>query len=141
MQRPLTAYERWMEKEGIPILSGYAVDDILTAPLKPWARLGGKGAYINLAAFEGVTGAYICEIPPGGELNPEKHIFEEILCVLEGQGATEVWQENGVKNFFEWQHGSLFSPPLNTWHKLINGSSTNSIACCYHCSPSYGPVP
>jgi len=127
MQRPLTAYERWLEKEGLPVLSGYAVDNILTASLKPWARLGGKGAYVNLAAFEGVTGAYICEIPPGGELNPEKHIFEELIYVVEGHGATEVWQEGGRKNFFEWQRGSLFAPPLNSWHKLINGSSQPAV--------------
>jgi len=52
MQRPLTAYERWLEKEGLPVLSGYAVDNVLAASLKPWARLGGKGAYVNLAAFD-----------------------------------------------------------------------------------------
>jgi hypothetical protein len=30
----------------------------------------------------------------------------------------------GSGSFFEWQTGSLFAPPLNTWHRLLNGSGT-----------------
>jgi oxalate decarboxylase/phosphoglucose isomerase-like protein (cupin superfamily) len=72
--------------------------------------------------MEGVTGMYIGEIPAGGALAPEKHFYEEVICILDGQGATEVWQEGGRKQLFEWGPWSLFAPPLNTWHRLINGA-------------------
>ena len=52
---------------------------------------------------------------------PEKHFYEEVICILSGQGATEVWQEAGRKQMFEWGPWSLFAPPLNSWHRLVNG--------------------
>src|SRR5262245_66040686 len=38
-----------------------------------------------------------------------------------GDGATEIWQEGGQKRLFEWGPFSLFAPPLNSWHRLVNG--------------------
>jgi oxalate decarboxylase/phosphoglucose isomerase-like protein (cupin superfamily) len=71
--------------------------------------------------MEGSSGMYVGEIPPGGALNAEKHMYEEVIVILEGNGATEVWQEGGKKHTFEWNRWSLFAPPLNTWHRLVNG--------------------
>ncbi len=116
-----TAYFRWMERQGIPIVEGYGLEDVRRVEMKLWPRIGGKAAFINLYGMEGVTGMYVAEIPAGGALEPEKHFYEEVICILEGQGATEVWQEGGRKQMFEWGPWSLFAPPLNTWHRLING--------------------
>jgi len=71
--------------------------------------------------MEGVTGMYVAEIPPGGALEPERHLYEEVICIVDGQGATEVWQDGEKKQMFEWGQWSLFAPPLNAWHRLING--------------------
>jgi mannose-6-phosphate isomerase-like protein (cupin superfamily) len=79
------------------------------------------GAIINLEGTGDTDDAYICEIPPGGRLNPERHLYEELVFVLDGQGATEVWQEGGAKQTFEWQKGSLFAIPLNTRFQHYNG--------------------
>ena len=46
-----------------------------------------------------------------------------MICILAGHGATEIWQEGGKKQLFEWGPFSLFAPPLNSWHQLFNGSS------------------
>ena len=118
---PRTGYRLWMEQEGIPIIEGYGVEDVNDVPRKPWARLGGSGAYIELKGMEGVTGMYVVEIPSGGALNPERHLYEKLVYVLKGRGLTEVWYEEGRKQTFEWGEGSLFAPPLNTWHRLVNG--------------------
>lgn len=117
------AYERWMAREGLPILRGYAIDDPAEQELGSWARLGGRGAYVDLVGMEGATGMYICEIPAGGALEPEKHLFEEVIRVINGRGAAEVWQPGGRKQVVEWAAGTVFAPPMNTWHRLVNGTN------------------
>src|SRR5919106_2732784 len=116
-----TAYFQWMKRQGIPIVEGYGLEDVREVALAPWARTGGKAAFVNLYGMEGVTGMVVAVIPAAGALEPEKHFYEEVICILEGQGATEVWQEGRGKQMFEWRPWSLFAPPLNTWHRLING--------------------
>jgi oxalate decarboxylase/phosphoglucose isomerase-like protein (cupin superfamily) len=118
-----TAYYHWMKEEGIPVIEDYGIEDVRRVELSPWRRTGGMGAFICLYGMEGTTGMYVAEIPPGGTLEPEKHLYEEVICILNGYGATEVWQENGNKQTFEWGPYTVFAPPLNTWHRLINGSS------------------
>jgi oxalate decarboxylase/phosphoglucose isomerase-like protein (cupin superfamily) len=49
-------------------------------------------------------------------------MYEEVICILEGNGSTQVWRDGGEKHTFEWGKWSLFAPPLNTWHRLINGT-------------------
>ena len=119
-----TAYFKWMASQGIPVIDGYGVEDVREIAVAPWARTGGKAAFVNLYGMEGVTGMYIGEIPAGGALQPERHFYEEVICILDGQGATEVWQDQGRKQMFEWGPWSLFAPPLNTWHRLLNGGRT-----------------
>jgi hypothetical protein len=70
-----------------------------------------------------VADAHVCEIAAGASLKPEKHLFEELTLILRGKGATEVWNEGGKKNTFEWQEGSLFALPLNACHQYFNGSA------------------
>lgn len=116
-----TAYFQWMARQRIPVIDGYGVEDVREVELDFWPRLGGRAAFINLYGMEGVTGMYVGEIPAGGALEAEKHFYEEVICILSGQGATEVWQEGERKQLFEWCPWSLFAPPLNSWHRLING--------------------
>ena len=117
-----TTYFKWMMRQNIPVVDGYGVEDVRNIALAPWLRTGGKAAFINLYGMEGVTGMYVGEIPSGGALEPEKHFYEEVVCILDGHGATEVWQDGGRKQSFEWGPWSLFAPPLNAWHRLINGA-------------------
>jgi oxalate decarboxylase/phosphoglucose isomerase-like protein (cupin superfamily) len=116
-----TGYCQWMKSEGVPIVEGFSVEDVRELKLSPWRRLGGNGAFVHLYGMEGQTGMYVAEIPPGGALNPEQHLYEEMICILAGHGATEIWQEGGQKRLFEWGPFSLFAPPLNSWHRLVNG--------------------
>jgi quercetin dioxygenase-like cupin family protein len=118
-----TPYEKWLEKEGLPVIRVYSVSALHQLELAPWPRLGARGAYIDLVGMEKFTGMYVAEIPPGGELQPEKHMYEEFIYISSGGGEAEVWQDGGPARSFPWQPGSLFSPPLNTWHRLRNTGS------------------
>ncbi len=69
-----------MERQNIPAIDGYGVEDVRDLPMAQWARTGGKAAFINLYGMEGVTGMYVGEIPAGGALEPEKHFYEEVIC-------------------------------------------------------------
>src|SRR5437867_313343 len=112
---PVTTYERWMQEEAIPIVRGHGVTDLHEIQLEPWPRMEGRGAFIQLQGMEGLSGMYTVEIPPAGALNTEKHIYDELMYVLQGRGTTEVWNRpNGPRKTFEWETGTLFAPPLNT---------------------------
>ena len=131
----INTYEKWLEQEGLPVIKDYSVADLMAVPLKPWARKGALGAYINLIGAEGVIDAYLCEIPPGGSVLPQRHLYEELIYILSGSGATTVWVEGSTKQSFEWHEGSLFSPPLNTWHQHLNRQGDKPVRYLGWCSP------
>lgn len=118
----LNLYEQWLIDEGIPVIRDYSVGDVGALELQPWKRKGGLGVIINLHGLELSADTYICEIPPEEKLKPQRHLYEEMIFILSGRGATTIWNEGGSKHTFEWQEGSLFAPPLNTWHQHFNGS-------------------
>lgn len=115
-----TSYERWVESEGIPVIKAFFVEDVRTVKLAWWERKGGYGAFLQMEGAAQVNNCYICEIPPGKSLRPQRHLFEETVYIVSGAGATTVWNQKQKKQTFEWQTGSLFSPPLNSWHQHFN---------------------
>src|SRR6266581_4029572 len=123
-----TPYDAFMESEGIPVFRGIGIRKVQDLPLARWKRTGGRGHYIQLHGTETKWGCYVVEVPPAGALNPEKHMYEEIFLVVEGRGTTEVWQEGDARrHVFEWQKGSMFSIPMNAWHRLVNATSGGAL--------------
>ncbi|MBI2360537.1 MAG: cupin domain-containing protein, partial [Deltaproteobacteria bacterium] len=116
-------YRKWIESEGIPIVSGSYVADVRTLALGEWRRKGGKGTYLSFSD-QLVADGYVCEIPPGGSLKPGKQLYEEIVLIASGRGATTIWYDGTPKRTFEWERGSLFAIPLNGWHQHFNASGT-----------------
>ncbi|MCC2097762.1 MAG: hypothetical protein KDJ29_12770 [Hyphomicrobiales bacterium] len=123
-----TPYDAFMESEGIPVFRDIGIDSIFNLPLAPWKRLGGRGTYIQLYGTETKWGCYVVEVPAGGALHPEKHMFEKVMLVAEGRGTTEVWQDGDTKkHVFEWQKGSIFSIPMNARHRIVNATSSPAV--------------
>jgi len=116
-----TPYDHWISSQGIDVIRGFFVEDLYTLPLKAWDRVGGTGVYIMLDGTGYLDDAYVVGIPPGKNLKPQRHIYEALYYVLDGRGATTVWQANGAKQSFEWQTGSLFAIPLNASYQHFNG--------------------
>lgn len=118
-----TTYGKWVESEGVKVYEGFAVgEDVRTLDLAPWPRLGGNALFLNLYPFmEAPRGLYVADIPAGRALEPERHLYEKVVFVLDGHGTTEIWHEGDTaKHVFEWGRGSIFAPPLNTWHRMYN---------------------
>jgi quercetin dioxygenase-like cupin family protein len=135
-KRPPSAFENFVKEEGIPVYKGIGVRDSRELPLGPWKRLGGRGSYIQLSGTQGLTSLYVVEVPAAGALNPERHMYEERFIVLEGRGTTEVWNEGSSRRqAFEWQPGSVFSAPLNAWHRAVNATSSPALLLAVTTAP------
>jgi oxalate decarboxylase/phosphoglucose isomerase-like protein (cupin superfamily) len=117
-----TPYTRWVRSEGLEIIGAHYVPNLRTVELRPWTRRGGAGVYVNHEASRTSNDCYVCGIPPGGKLAPQRQLFEEMILVLDGLGSTTVWNDAGRRITFEWKAGSLFAIPLNAWHQHFNGS-------------------
>jgi hypothetical protein len=115
-------YPEFQKEEGIPIYTGFYFEDLKAIEVKPWARTGGLGAFVNLLGEEVLGGNYLCEIPPGETLKPQRHMYEELVYVVSGRGATTYWtHEGGPKRTFEWKEQSLFALPANMAYQQFNG--------------------
>jgi quercetin dioxygenase-like cupin family protein len=125
--KPPMPYDVFMAEQEIPIVRAVGVRRVQDLPLKPWKRTGGRGSFIQLWGTEGLWGSYVIEVPGAGALNVERHMYEEQFLVVEGRGSTEVWTPTGKKHAFEWQKGSLFAIPLNTFHRIVNASSSPAL--------------
>ena len=128
--RQATPYETYMEEQGVPIYRGMVgFYDLRDLTLGPWKRMGAQGAFFELSGCGGLQGMYVIEVPGAGAISSEKHMYEEIFYVVEGRGTTEVWtgDNSNKKQTFEWQAGSLFSAPLNTWHRVVNAASSPAL--------------
>jgi oxalate decarboxylase/phosphoglucose isomerase-like protein (cupin superfamily) len=132
-----TPYARWVRSEGLEIIDAHYVPNLRTVELKPWPRRGGRGVYVNHEASRTSNDCYVCEIPAGGKLEPQRQLFEEMIYVLEGRGSTAVWNDAGERIAFEWKAGALFAIPLNTWHQHFNGAGKEPAR---YVSVTNGPV-
>ncbi len=122
-----TPYTRWVASEGLDIISGHFVENLNTVELKPWRRRGGRAVFINHDASRTSNDCYVCEIPPGGKLAPQRQLCEEMIMILSGRGSTAVWNDAGARVTFEWGPGAIFAIPLNAGHQHFNGSGQEPV--------------
>jgi len=116
-------YANFIESEGIPIHRSMSTRALEAVEVGPWARLGGNGAFIQLDG-RGLADAYLIEIPGNGELREVRHLFEELVYVVEGSGRTEFWNDAGYATGFNWEKGSVFAIPLNVHFKHLNAGAS-----------------
>ena len=117
----IDTYLDWVKTEGIPIVEDFGID-LLNVEVKPWARMGALGAYTLLKGRGDFIDTYVLEIPPGGATEPQRHLFEEVVYVLDGRGSTTIEAADGTKHSFEWGTKSLFALPLNARYQHFNTS-------------------
>lgn len=123
-------YVEWQASEGIPVYDTFFVQDMKTLKLAPWKRMGADAAFVNLEGAGDANNCYVAEIGVGAASKPMRHMYEELVYVLQGTGATTVWNDANHKHTFEWQAGSLFSIPLNAHYQHFNTSGKEPARYC-----------
>lgn len=67
---------------------------------------------------------FVIDLAPGASTEPQQHLYEEVIYVLEGHGSTTFETHDGETHSFEWGPRSLFALPLNARHQHFNGSGS-----------------
>ena len=96
----IDSYLEWVKKEDLSVVEGLGVD-LFTVPTKPWARTGVNGAAVHLLGRGDFVSMFLHEIPPNKATSPQRHLYEEVVFVLEGRGSTTIEFEDGRKHSFE----------------------------------------
>lgn len=119
----IDAYLDWVEKEGIPVTEDYGID-LFKVPTAMWPRHGVKGAAVHLKGRGDFANMFLFDIGPGQSTSQQRHLYEDVVYVLEGSGSTQVEFADGQKRNFEWAPKSLFAIPLNAKHRHFNASGS-----------------
>lgn len=120
-----TPYTRWIDeaRKRQPVFSGLLIDDVRTHPLQYWPAMGVQGLYVQMADYQIVDG-WILEIPPGGSMTGQRHLFEVGFYFFGGPGHTIVQQEGQLPQRVNWKYKSLLSIPLNVRYQHFNDGPT-----------------
>lgn len=118
-----TPYDLWLDKnrDNMPVFEGLLIQDARTEPLKHWDSMGVDGLYIKMADYQ-ITDGWILEIPPKGQMKPQKHMFEAGMYFFGGPGHIIVQQDGEEAQRADFGHRSLFSVPLNAAYQIFNDS-------------------
>ncbi len=117
----IDSYLEWLQHEGIPVVEDFGID-LFKVETKPWPRLDINGAAVHLKGRGDFVSMFLLDLPPGAASSPQRHVFEEVVYVLEGRGSTVIDAGPGQRHSFEWGPRSLFAIPLNVQYRHFNGS-------------------
>ena len=56
-----------------------------------------------------------------------KHLYEKVIYIVQGEGVAEFQQHGRVPHSIRWGTGSLFSAPLNSLHRLMNNGKEPAV--------------
>jgi mannose-6-phosphate isomerase-like protein (cupin superfamily) len=115
----LDPYSDWLKNEGLVTYEGLSCD-LIAIETRAWPRYGVKGAAIHLQGRGDFCNLFAIDIPGGTSTHPQRHLYEEIMFVIEGRGSTQLEFADGRSHSFEWQPNSMFAIPLNATYRLHN---------------------
>lgn len=124
-------YRAWREREGVPVHTGFYVEDLDELATAEWDRTGQRGALVNLAGMEGLDDLQIHEIAPGGETTEQHHFHFEMVYVMRGRGLTRIGRGENQRQF-EWDRHSCFAIPRNAPYRHVNLSGDEPVKLVSH---------
>ena len=114
-------YLEWTEKEGLAVTEDYGID-LFKVETATWPRYDVRAAAVHLKGRGDFANMFLFDVAPGRSTAPQRHLYEEVIYVLEGSGSSQLEFSDGRKKSFEWGPKSLFAIPLNAKHRHFNGS-------------------
>jgi quercetin dioxygenase-like cupin family protein len=117
----IDCYLEWVDKEGLLVAEDYGID-LFKVETAYWPRYDVKAAAVHLKGRGDFANMFLFDIAPGRSTASQRHLYEEVIYVLEGSGSTQLEFSDGRKRSFEWGPRSLFAIPLNARHRHFNGS-------------------
>lgn len=118
-----TPYEDYLERRGVPIQRGFACESVEKLELTEIDR-GVSAKALQLDGYQGLAGSLITEVEPGRRLPPTRHLYEEWIYVVSGEGVTEFWTDSrgplDTRRAIEvpWRANSIYAVPMNAWHRV-----------------------
>jgi mannose-6-phosphate isomerase-like protein (cupin superfamily) len=114
-------FQEWLDAQAVPVHTGFGAD-LLTVETAPWDRLGAEAAFVILDGQGDYLTLQVSTLPPGTSTLPQRHLYEEVVYVLDGHGSTTISGPGGHSHSFEWGPKSLFALPLNAEYRHFNAS-------------------
>lgn len=110
--------------------SGDHVNDVINLPTRPDAESGMEVSYI--AEDLNQLDVFVAKLGPAKQSKARKHLYEQMIYVLDGKGHTLVWKNAKSEPVrLDWETGDLFSTPTNFRYQHHNDSPTQAVAL-YH---------
>src|ERR1700737_2803165 len=98
----IDTYLDFIHAEGLPIAEAFGID-LLRVETHPWARMGPvNGAYALTSGRGDFLDMYVLDLPPARATDPQRHLYEEVVYVLDGRGSTTIEAPDGTRHSFEW---------------------------------------
>ena len=88
-------YLDWVRREGLPVTEDYGVD-LFAVETADWPRYGAKGGAVHMKGRGDFASMFVLEIAPGKSTVPQRHLYEDVYYVLEGQGSTQLEFADGT---------------------------------------------
>lgn len=96
------------------------VADAVTLPLIDAKERGAGGGHIRFNLAKSSMNSHISQFPIGTYKKAHAHGPGAHVIILAGQGYTLMWPEGDEPTRYDWQPGSLITPPNMWYHQHFN---------------------
>lgn len=114
-----STYERYLADRGVRVIRDGHVPSLIDLNLSPLAD-GSAAAAVQLPGMQGLSSMELRELPPGFEAARTRHLYEEYLLVLDGEGSVRFHGGSGAERELPWHRESVLAIPLNMAFTLRN---------------------
>lgn len=118
-----STYERYLVDRGIAIVRDGHVPSLLDLPVHELPD-GTSAVAVLMPGMEGLSSVEVLVLPAGHETEVRRHLYEEYVLVLEGEGEVTFHGGDGSYRTLPWRRESVFAVPLNMRFSLRNSGET-----------------